>query len=581
MPSVVKQILYWMVTGVLWASGCAGVHSSPESATQQGAAGGADPAPPEGAGAPIYLMLVGEVAGQRGQFDVALNHYLELARLVPDGRVAERATQIALYVKNADKALEAASMWAEREPRSLPAHRIRAMLQIKAGDTGAAAQAFGRLLELKDPELENTLVELVRWMDSELPKEQGLQVMQTLAEKYPRVAEIHFAYALLASNKDAAMTARVETDRALAMRPGWSRALMLRAQLMMQAGDNRAARIALEKALKGDPENPRVALLYAQFLAKTGDLKAAERELKRIVGRDPGNHDARFALASVWFELGQLDRARTEFQALSGDQRWQAQADFSLGLIDARQGHAERALRQFDRVGAGPLEFDARFNGISALISLGRHDEARQRLAAARQSYPHEKTRLYLIEAEMLAKDKHFSTATSLLGEALREQPGQPELLYARALLAEQAGQLDVMEADLRAVLQQKPDDAAALNALGFSLAEHRLDRLDEAEGYIRQALEKRPGDPAVLDSYGWVLYRKGKPREALAYLRKAYGLFADPEIAAHLGEVLWTLGRREEARRIWSEGYAKNPEQDDIRRVREKFPDGFRGAAK
>jgi Flp pilus assembly protein TadD len=142
-------------------------------------------------------------------------------------------------------------------------------------------------------------------------------------------------------------------------------------------------------------------------------------------------------------------------------------------------------------------------------------------------------------------------------------------------------GKLDVMEEDLRAVLMQKPDDPAALNALGFSLAQHRPDRLDEAEQYIKQALAKRPADPAILDSYGWVLYRKGRQGEALVYLRKAYGLYADPEIAAHLGEVLWETGRRTEARRIWAEGMKKNPEQEDIRRAREKYPEGFNGGAK
>jgi Flp pilus assembly protein TadD len=147
--------------------------------------------------------------------------------------------------------------------------------------------------------------------------------------------------------------------------------------------------------------------------------------------------------------------------------------------------------------------------------------------------------------------------------------------------MAEQLGHLDVMEADLRAVLGKKPDDPAALNALGFSLAEHRLDRLDEAESYIKQAMEKRPGDPAILDSYGWVLYRKGQRDQALVYLRKAYKLFADPEIAAHLGEVLWEAGQKAEARRVWAEGQKKNPDQEDMKRVREKYPEGFGGTGK
>lgn len=580
MPRVVKSLLGWIFAGTLWASGCTGVNSSPAGSVTADAAG-AQVQPPEGVAEPIYLMLVGEIAGQRGQFDAALDHYLQLVRLVPDSKVAERATQIALYVKDTEKALEAASLWAERDPGSLPAHRITAMLEIKAGNTSAAAEQLGKLLKLKDPQLENTLIELVKWMDAELPLEQGLEVMQELTEEFPKVPELHLAYALLASNKDALMTARAEVDRALALKPKFSRALMLRAQLLMQSGDTKAARLALERAIRGDPENDRLGLLYAQFLARTGDFKAAERKLKNIVDRDHGNHDARFALASVLMELGQFDRARGEFLALSGDPRWQVQADFSMGLIDARQGKAESALRQFDRVGPGPLEFDARYNAISALISLGRLDEARERMAKARQQFPGEALRLYLIESELLVKHKDLPGAFALLGEALEKNSSDPELLYTRGLVAEQLGKLDVMEADLRAILELKPDDPAALNALGFSLADHRLDRLDEAEKYIKQALEKRPDDPAILDSYGWVLYRKGQRAEALIYLRKAYARYPDPEIAAHLGEVLWESGRRAEAKKIWSEGLKKNPEQDDIKRVREKYPEAFRGGAK
>ena len=539
------------------------------------------PEAPEGPGEPIYLMLVGEIAGQRGQFDVALDHYLKLMRLVPDVRVAERATQIALYVKDTDKALEAASLWSGLDSRSLAAHRLTAVLEIKAGRADKAAEELGKLVVLKDPELENTLIELVKWLDVEMPSEQSLAVMQELAEQLPKVPELHFAYALLASNKQALMTARVEVDRAISLRPKWARALMLQAQLLMQSGDTRAARVALEKALKSDPGNARVGLLYAQFLAKAGELKAAQRELKRVLDKDSGNNDARFALASVWMEMGEYERARSEFQLLSGDSRWQAQSDFSMGLIDARLGRTENALRQFDRVGPGPLEFDARFNGISALISLGRYDEARTRLARARKDFPNEKIRLYLIEAEMLVKTKDLPAAYGILNEALKEDAEQADLLYSRALLAEQLGHLDVMETDLRAVLSKKPDDPAALNALGFSLAEHRLDRLDEAEGYIKQAMEKRPGDPAILDSYGWVLYRKGEKEQALLHLRKAFKLFADPEIAAHLGEVLWEAGRQAEAKRVWAEGWKKNPDQDDIKRAREKYPAGFVGSAK
>ncbi len=573
---MLKTLLSMLAIGLLWASGCAGVAEPP--AGGQSATPVRPPAIDDDTD-PVYLMLVGEIAGQRGQFDVALEHYSRLAKNVPDVRLAERATQIALYVQDADKALETAKLWTSLDPKSIPAHRLSAVLEIKAGNIDKAVDAVGELLTLKDPELEATLLELVKWLATQVPPQKALEVMQALSEHYPKVPEIRFASALLASDLGALPVARTELAQAEALRPGWSRPLMLEAQLEMQAGEMHLARQALERAKKADPKNPRLALLFGQFLAKTGDFKSAEREFSMLVALDPKNQEARFALASVWLELGQYLRARSAFEALAMEPRWQAQSDFSMGLIDARLGQPENALKAFDRVGPGPWEFDARFNGISALVSLKRYDEARDRLQKVRKAFPDEKHRLYLIESDLLVKQHDYQEAYTLLNDALTEDPGRSELLYARALLADQLGKTDVMEADLRAVLAKNPEDASALNALGFALADHGKDRLDEAEGYIRKALQKKPRDPAILDSFGWVQFRKGRLDQAISYLRKAFALFPDAEIAAHLGEALWAGGKREEARRIWRDAWEKSPDQDDMRRIHDQYPAAFEGS--
>jgi len=311
------------------------------------------------------------------------------------------------------------------------------------------------LIELKDPDLENTLIELVRWIDAEKERERGLEIMRDLVDRLPKVPEVHLASAYLATEEGALMVAQEEVARALAMRPNWSRALMLQAQLLLQAGELRAGRAALEKAYRMDPKNARLGLVYGQFLAKMGEFPAAERELAKVVSRDPGNDEARFALASVWLELGDLVKARKEFDLLSSDQRWRPQAAFSIALIDAREGRTEAALKQFDQIQEGPMLFDARFNAISALIVLGRTAEARQRLASARLEFPKERLRLFLIEAEMLIKLRQPEAAFDLLSDAIRQMPDQPELLYSRGLLGEQLKRLDVMEADLKALLQK------------------------------------------------------------------------------------------------------------------------------
>ena len=576
----IKTFVSLFVAGIVWATGCAGVKSSVGEGhssvdLSQGLSGsGVD-------SDPVYLMLMAEVAGQRGRSDLALDSYMRLLETTRDPRVAERATQVAVYLKDSAKAEEAAETWAELEPNSLPAHRLTLMLRVRTDDVDEAADEIRHLIQLKDPELENTLLELARWINEEKERERGLEIMRELVERLPKVPEVHLASAYLATEEGALLVAREEVGLALSMRPNWSRALMLQAQLLLQAGDMAGGRAALEKARRNDPKNTRLSLVYGQFLAKTGDYVAAERELVKVVDREPGNDDARFTLASVWLELGVLDKARKEFELLATDARWRSQANFSIALIDGREGNTEEALKGFDRVTEGPAVYDARFNAISALMVMGRIDDARRRLADARNEFPQERARLYLIEAELLVKQQKSDDAYKILTEAVGRIPGQPELLYSRALVAEQLGHLDVMESDLKSLLEKTPDDPAALNALGFSLAVHYPDRLDESEGYVKRALAKRPGDPAILDSYGWILFRKGKGQEALPPLKKAYGLYADPEIAAHFGEVLWSIGRKPEARRIWREGWKKDPRQRDMIRIHEAYPEAFQDPAK
>ena len=577
---MLKTLVTLLVAGILWATGCAGVRAPGTEDAAPGPVAQGAPEPGD-ENDPVFLMLAAEVAGQRGQFELALDYYMRALQLTHDPKLAARATQVAVYVKNADKATEAAEVWAELDPKSLSAHRLTLILRVKNDEIGEAADEIRQLIELKDPDLENTLIELVRWIDAEKERERGLEIMRDLVDRLPKVAEVHLAAAYLATEEGALLVAQEEVARALAMRPNWSRALMLQAQLLLQAGELRAGRAALEKAYRIDPKNARLGLIYGQFLAKMGEFPAAERELAKVVSRDPGNDDARFALASVWLEMGDLAKARKEFDLLSSDQRWRPQAAFSIALIDAREGRTEAALKEFDQISEGPMLFDARFNAISALIVLGRTAEARDRLASARVEFPKERLRLFLIEAEMLIKLRQTETAFDLLSDAIRQMPDQPELLYTRGLLGEQLKRLDVMEADLKALLEKNPEDAAALNALGFSLTVHYPDRLDEAEGYIRRALAKRPGDPAILDSYGWVLFRKGKVQDALAPLKKAYGLFADPEIAAHLGEVLWVMGRKAEARQIWLDAWKRDAQQQDMQRIHQTYPEVFTGAVK
>lgn len=525
----------------------------------------------------VYLLLAAELAGQRGQFDLALDNYLKAAALTRDARVAARATQIALYLKKTDQALEAVNRWRELDPTSADALRLSALLELKAGHVDTALGYMQSLLAMPDIDLESTLIEVVKVLGEEIPKETSFDFMSQLAGRFPGMAEVHFAQALLAASKGDYQMALSETERALALHPDWNRARLLQAQVMSQMGDSDAARAALQKALSKDPNNVRLRLIYSQFLAKSGDAKGAVRALEKVLAKEPGNEDARFGLGMALMDTGQLDKAKQAFLQLSDSSRWKLQSYFYLGLIEARKNRLMAAMELFDKVTEGPLAFDAQVNSVTALINLGHLSEARRRLVDVRKKFPNEALRLYLLEAELLNRKKDYGAAFDLLSEALDEMPGQVELLYTRALIAEQLDRLEVLEADLRAVLEKNPNDANALNALGYTLADRYPDRLEEAKKYLDKALELKPNEPAILDSYGWLRYRMGDVGGALEYLRRAYEAIPDPEIGAHLGEVLWELGKQAEARRVWRESYKRDPDHQDIQRVRARYPEAFR----
>jgi tetratricopeptide (TPR) repeat protein len=575
---VSKQIIGLAIAGSLLLSGCAG-----HSASQSFGGGLSDDRIRESKPGTqkeselVYLMLAAELQGQRGQFEDALGNYLKASELTRDPRVAARATQIALYLKNKDRALAAAKLWRERDPGNPDAIRLLAILELKAGNAPAALDQLTHLLVMPNVDLEGTLIEVVKVLDAEVPKDDAMGLLRRLIDRFPSMAELHFAYALLAADKNEFQLALAETERALSLHPDWNRARLLQAQVMSQMGDSDAAREVIQKALKSDPNNSRLRLIYSQFLAKAGDFPGAVRELDRIIAKEPDNEDARFGLALAAVELGQLDKAKAAFLQLADSQRWKMQSYFYLGLIEARRNHLASALQWFDKVSDGPMAFDAQVNGITALINLGQLPQARQRLSAVRKKFPNEALRLYLLEGELLSKNKDYTAAFDLLSEALEEMPGQVELLYTRALIAEQLDQPEVLEGDLRAVLEKNPDDANALNALGYTLADRFPDRLEEAKKLLDHAIELKPDDPAIMDSYGWLHYRMGDYDTALQYLRRAYEMINDPEIGAHLGETLWESGKHKEGKKVWLESYRKNRDNDDIKRVRARYPEAFK----
>ena len=521
----------------------------------------------------LYLLLSAEIAGQRGDFVVALDHYLEAARRTRDARVAERAVQIALFVKDTEKALEALTIWMAIDPNSASARKVAILLYLQAGKYEQAQEQIKALLAGQEHDFESTLFDIAGLLEKDA-SDDALSIMSELARVYPDKAEVRYAYAGLALNRKQLMLALEEVRKALALRPDWRRALLLEAEITVQMGDEQAAREVFQGALQKAPDDTRLRMVYARYLVKLGDYAAAESQFARIVADQPDDHDALFALALVRLQLKQESSARTILKQLVAVPKWRDQACLYLGRLEAEEGRIDAALQWFDRVSSGPMALEAGLSAVSVAASNDRLPEAHKRLRQLRERFPKQQIRFYLIEAEILNNKKDYQGAFSLLTRALDEMPGQPELLYARALTAERLSRLDVLESDLKAILAQNPDDANALNALGYTLAD-RTQRYEESLRYLQRAIELKPEDPVVIDSYGWLQYRLGHYDQALEYLQRAYRLVQDPEIAGHLAEVLWMMGRRSEAESIWKEVLEKAPDNEHIRKVRRRLMEG------
>ncbi len=523
----------------------------------------------------LYLLLVAEITGQRGDHKAALNAYIEAANRTRDAKVAERATQIAMYVNDMEKASQAVSLWIERDADNLSARKFAVIVFLKKSDEEKALENLKVFLSLREEvdRHDNFLIEVIKLLDKQ--DVDGLLFMQDVAESFPGMAEIHYAYSLLARSKKKLELALKEVSKAVSLNAGWTSAKVLQAQIIAQLGNEEAAQNVLVDALEGEPNNTKLRMVYAQFLVNTKDYLSAENEYQRVLEQDPHKYDAIFALALIQLQLKQEELAQNTLLKLVNVPKWQARSYLYLGRIEANRKNVRKALSWFEKVGSGPMVFDAQINIVSVLINDNQTDKAFQLLSGLRSRFPSEAVRLHLIKADFLAEKKGYKAAFASLSEALQEFPGEADLLYSRALVAENLDRLDVLEADLKAILVKDPKAVNALNALGYTLAD-RTTRFDEARGYLEKAKELKPEDPAVIDSYGWLQYRLGKLGLALEYLRRAYNGDQDPEIAAHLGEVLWVMGEKSEAKSIWKKMREDDPEGEHITDIEQRFPDAF-----
>jgi Flp pilus assembly protein TadD len=514
----------------------------------------------------LYDMLLGEIALQRGSAGLAAQTYAELAKRTKDPRIARRAVEIANFARTPQYALEAARAWHEADPASPQALQMLAGLLVGARKVDEAEPYLARLLASDGTAAANGFLQLGRLLAGNPDKQANLRVVRSLAAKYPDLPQAHLALAqaALAANDEAGALA--ETRRAAQLQPGWEAPAIFEAQILQRKSPAQAGK-ALAGFLDQYPKAREARLSYARLLVAERKLPEARAEFDKLLAAHPTDSDVIYAVGLLAAQLKDYATAETNLKRLLDlGFRDPNGVRFTLGQVAEEQKNWKAATDWYLSIQRGEHYLPSRLRAASVMAKEGKLAEAREFLHTVNVS-GEERIQLLIAEAQLLREANQHREAFELLGKALEAQPEQPELLYDHALTAEKLERFEVLEGSLRKLIQLKPDHAHAYNALGYSFAERNL-RLPEARKLIERALELAPEDYYIVDSLGWVLYRMGDLNGAAEQLRHAYLGRPDGEIGAHLGEVLWMMGERAEAERIWQDALKHHPANETLQKT-------------
>ncbi|TDJ64893.1 MAG: tetratricopeptide repeat protein [Proteobacteria bacterium] len=506
---------------------------------------------------PLFRLLVAEFAGQRGQLDLAVEYYVATAKQLQSLAVAQRATRIAVFARNNEAALEAAKIWVEKAPTDTEARQILAAMYIRAGDADAAFTHLEYVLNVESEPANRQLRMIANLLSREQDKVTALDIMERLIS-HDRGNSALLAYALLAIRSEQIDRASLAIDRLVDSGALETNIAMAYVALLQQHDESPSALEWLERSIEKDVDDHGLRLIYARLLADSNRYEEARVQFSILSTKTPDDSDVVYALGLLNLQANRIDAARANFQQLLDLKARSSDAYFYLAQIAESRDKPDDALELYRAVTRGTNYFQAQIRVGMILSSIDDVDNARAHLQSIATDNEEQRRHLVTAEGEILTDHDRLDEAMALYDRAL-DDIYDMDLLYTRAMLAEKMGRIDVLEADLRTIIEHEPDNVQALNALGYTLAD-RTERYEEAYALIERALALSPEDFYILDSMGWVLYRLGRLSDAVEFLTRARRLKDDPEVAAHLGEVLWVMGDKDAAKNIWDSALKDKP---------------------
>lgn len=520
----------------------------------------------------LNQLLRAEFAFRAGDWQGPYLTMMSLAQQTRDPRLARRAAEMALAARQPEDTLAAVRQWRQLDPQSDEATQYYLGMVILSDNISDAEEIFRKRLEGAPANVRGiVLYQIQQLLARAKDKEAANAMLERVVGPYRGTLEGHVVLAQGALARGDKAAAGREARAALALKPDSEIAVLT----LAQAGENETqVGELLAKFIAAHPNAREVRAARARLLVNDKQFEAARSEFLLLDKQQPDNVTTLYALGVLSTQLNDpanAERYFARFVDVLGrnpeDERDPSRALLILSQLAEERGDIKAAVGWLDKLPEGDEKaaFGAQLRRAQLLGKGGDVPAARRLLASLKPGDPAAQAQVAAMEAQVLRDAGQNEQAFTLMQAATRRFPNNPDLLYDFALLAEKTGHLEVMEKSLREVMRLAPDNHHAYNALGYSLAERNV-RLEEARALVEKALGMAPEDPFIMDSMGWVEYRLGNLDAAEAHLRRAYGLRRDPEIAVHLGEVLWQKGRQADAQKLWREARAKDPHNDTLR---------------
>jgi predicted Zn-dependent protease len=518
----------------------------------------------------VYKFLLAEIATQRGDFNSAGHLYLDLAKQTHSIPLAERATRVAGNSRNGRVALDSAKVWSSLDPKSVQAQQILAELYITSGNLSKAKPIVKKLLEQDTYRGEGFL-----YLNSILAKvenkKNALRFIVDIAEPYPKSKEAHFAIAHAAYFANNKKLTSSELAKVKKIDPKWQTAVLFEGYIIGLESQEKATNFYISY-LKQYPDASEVRLEYAKLLTNQKKYNLAKDEFLKIVNSSLASAEISFTVSLLAIELGDYDLAeKFLMQSLERGYPQPEQIYIYLARIEDTRGNYNEALAWLNKINSGPSFIESKILTAELIAKYEGNDQALESLDQYSNLTPEAKLELFRAKISILYSDNKETEAYDLMKKEEENFKNSAEFKYDYAMLAERMGNTVLMEQLLREAIKIKPDYAVAYNALGYSFADRNI-KLNEAKINIEIALSLEPRNHFIMDSMGWVQYRLGNIDIALDFLRKAYEIKKDPEISAHLGEVLWHANKIDEAQKIWDESLQQYPDNKILLKTVKKY---------